>query len=356
MSSKRVKLLGSFGVIPLSGALILGAFSGIGCTESQRPPRIEDEARKMTPIPACIMRLPPRSTGRGFVRNLAWYQYWDMVFPATQFQPPNAPQSSGPPWGFEKRPKDAAAAAALQQEGKAPDEDQLDYLLHQGSLTCTGRDIFSDAVFKGGDSGKGWPRVIEDRDIMFGSGGDRLKILWMRTHRWADGSEAGPLALVRTHEDYAELYALGAFRGQPPHRDGDHPFFQLERMGTEPIVTAEDDGCVGADVTAPCENTLSLFLPRKGELVNAVTISLEQRAYGLNSEPGMYGRFEYRGTTTPKFMDGSIRLLDQVTVKDDAGRVVHKADRYRTLILKDNQLVGDLPPLFPALYPKITSR
>lgn len=297
------------------GALGLAASGAalVGCAETQHPPRIEDDARKNTPIPACIMRLPPRiGAQKGFVRNLREDQFWELVFPA-----------------FDAKKKE----------------------LPKDSLTCTGKAVYTDPLFNGGESAKGWPRLIEDGDILYGSGGDRIKILWMRTHRWSDDTEAGPLALVRTQEDYAELYAVGAYRGQTRK-----PYFQMERMGSEAIVTAEDDGCVGADVTAPCENTLTVFLPRAGQLVALTTITLEQRAYALGGEPGIFGRTEYKGTTSPKFVDGAIKLLEQVLVTDDTGRPVRKAERHRTLALQDTQLVQDQPALFPQIYPRQSAR
>jgi hypothetical protein len=288
--------------------------AGISCSETPKPPRIEDSARQMAPIPACLMALPARSpnANTAFVRNLSELQYWKLVFPSFNEQ-------------TNQLPKDA--------------------------LVCTGRSMFDDPLFQGGDSAKGWPRPVEEGDILFGSGGDRLKILWMRTHQFPDGTEAGPLALVRTQADYAELYAVGAYKGITKK-----PWFQMERMGTEAVVTAEDDTCVGQDQVSPCEDALTIFIPRMGQLVALTTLTLQQRAYSLGGEPGAYGRVEYKLTTAPTFVEGGIKVLEQVVATDEAGRELRKAEQHRWFELHDATLVVSAPPLWPKVFPKPTPR
>ena len=268
----------------------------------------------MEPIPACLMALPARSpnANTAFVRNLSELQYWKLVFPSFNDQ-------------TNQLPKDAMA--------------------------CTSRPVFDDPLFQGGDSAKGWPRPVEEGDILFGSGGDRLKILWMRTHQYPDGTEAGPLALVRTQQDYAEMYAVGAYKGMTKK-----PYFQLERMGTEAVVTAEDDTCVGQDLVSPCDNSLTVYIPRGGQLVALTTLTLEQRAYSLGGEPGAYGRVEYKLTTSPTFAQGGIKVLEQVVATDEAGRELRKAEQHRYFELQDSQLVVSAPPLWPKVFPKPAPR
>jgi hypothetical protein len=307
MSSKRVINLSVLGSLAIAG------FSAIfcGCAEQQKPPRIEDKARQMAPIPACIMRLPPSRGDKAFVRNLRWDQYWELVF---------------------------------------PDFDTEKKALPQGAIPCTGRPVFNDPLFNGGDSPKGWPRPVDDEDILFGSGGDRLKIIWMRTHRWSDETEAGPLALVRTQDDYAEVYAIGAYRGRTKK-----PYFALERMGGEALVTAQDDLCTG-NPAGPCENTLTVFIPRGGQLRALTVLSLEQRAFALGGEPGTVGRVEYRLTTSPTFTKDGIKVLEQVKAQDESGRVLRKAELERVFKLQESELVPNEEALWPRIYPKQAAR
>ena len=258
------------------------------------------------------MPLPPRRGNKAFVRNLSEEQYWKLAFPAY---------------------------------------DDKNNQLPENAMPCTGKGVFDDPLFAGGASDRGWPRPIQEGDILFGSGGDRLKILWFRTHKFPDGTEAGPLALVRTQEDYAELYAIGAYKGSTPK-----PYFTLERMGPEALVAAEDDTCVGKDVATPCENTETVFLPRMGQLVSLTTLTLEQRAYSLGGEPGSYGRVQYKLVTSPTFSEGAIKVLEQVVATDESGRELRKAEQHRVLELHDTELVQSAPPLWPKVFPKPTPR
>lgn len=295
-------------------AVLLGAIGTLalsGCPETVRPARLEDKARQNAPIPACILRLPPKAGPKGFVRQLEWWQYYEATFPAFDVEQKKLPQ---------------------------------------GALPCTARPVFNDPLFNGGDSPKGWPRPVDEEDLVYGSGGDRLKIAWMRTHRWSDETEAGPLVLLRPKEDHAEIYAVGAYRGRTKK-----PYFAVERMGGEALVTAQDDGCTGVP-TGPCENTLTVFLPRAGALKVLTVLTLQQRAYALAGEPGMPGRVEYQLTTTPSFEKGVIKVLEQVTAQDETGRVLRKAELQRQLTLQESELVESEEALWPRIYPKQATR
>jgi len=271
---------------------------GGACAQAPEVVRIEDQARAMTPVPACILPLPPRSTAAaGTMRNLKEEQYWPVVFPA-----------------FDSR--------AMQ--------------LPVDAVACTGARVFDDPIFAGGTT-RGAPAKVESGDIVYGNGGDRIRILWMRTHHWPDGSEAGPLALVRTKEDFSEVYAVGAFR-----RAQGKATFQVERLGTEYVIAAGDDGCEGRPATAACLSTLSLFLPRFGKLVNLATLAIEQRAYAKASEPGVPGDIEYRLTASPLYVPEGVELFERVQATDSTGRVLRKTELERRLLLKDGVLdLGD---------------
>ena len=219
----------------------------------------------MAPVPACIMPLSARSHGVGqTMRNLSDDQYWQLVFPAY---------------------------------------DARNHTLPANALTCTGSRVFDDAVFAGGTT-RGSPIDIQPGDAQFGNGGDRVRIVWLRTHRWPDGSEAGAMALVRAKEDFAEVYAVGAYR-----RSNGALTLQAERLGTEVVISATDDGCQGQAKNAPCETSVSLFLPRFGKLVRVATIATEKRAYAQGSEPGIQGQVEYELTASPQYTPGRDQAL-----------------------------------------------
>jgi hypothetical protein len=282
-----------------------GALGNAACS-SDRPPRIEDEARAMAPVPACILPLAARTHGAGqTMRNLTDDQYWQLVF---------------------------------------PDYDAQNHKLATNAVTCTGAHVFDDALFAGGTT-RGTPIDVQSGDAVFGNGGDRVRIVWLRTHRWPDGSEAGPLALVRAKEDFAEVYAVGAYK-----RSNGQLTLQAERLGSEVLITATDDGCQGQAKTSPCETTVSLFLPRFGHLVRLTTLATQKRAFAAGGEKGVMGQVAYELTASPQYTQDGIKLFEQVKAIDAEGRLVHKTELERLLILHDGRLEHS-DSLWTKLYP-----
>ena len=291
-------------------AAAAGVSGASGCT-SERPPRIEDEARAMAPVPACILPLPSRQHGVGqTMRNLSEDQYWQLVFPAY---------------------------------------DAQHHTLAANSLTCTGSKVFDDPVFAGGTT-RGNPIDVQTGDAVYGNGGDRVRIVWLRTHRWPDGSEAGPVALVRAKEDFAEVYAVGAYR-----RSNGALTLQAERLGTEVLIAATDDGCQGQAKTTACETNVSLYLPRFGRLVRLTTIATTKRAFASGSEQGVMGQIAYELNASPQYTPDGIKLFEQVKATDPAGRTVHKTELERLLVLHDGKLEQGNDSLWGKLYPGAAS-
>jgi hypothetical protein len=245
------------------------------------------------------------------MRNLKEEQYWQLVFPAY---------------------------------------DSRTHTLPTNALTCTGSRVFDDPVFAGGTP-KGSPIPVQEGDIQFGNGGERVRIVWMRTHRWGDGSEAGPLALVRAKEDFAEVYSVGAYR-----RAAGQTTLQAERLGTEVLVSATENGCQGTAKGTPCQSNITLYLPRLGHLVRLTTIATERRAYATGSEPGVIGPIEYELTASPQYTPNGIKVFEQVQATDTSGRVVHKTELERLFILHDGTLEQGEDSLWGRVYPGATAQ
>jgi hypothetical protein len=288
-------------------AFAAGLPGAVACGGSERPMRIEDEARAMAPVPACIAPLAARTHGAGqTMRNLTEEQYWSLVFPAY---------------------------------------DAQNRQLATNALTCTGSKVFDDPVFAGGTT-RGNPITVQDGDIAYGNGGNRVRIVWFRTHRWPDGSEAGPLALVRAKEDFAEVYAIGAYR-----RSNGQLSLQAERVGNEVLASATDDGCQGQAKTTACETTVALYVPRFGKLVRAATITTEKRAFATGGEVGVVGTVQYEMTASPQYTNDGVKLFEQVKAIDPAGRVVHKTELERMFVLQDGTLHQGADSLWGKVYP-----
>jgi hypothetical protein len=286
--------------------LLLAGATVSACGGAERPPRIEDDARSMTPVPACVIPLPARRHGAGTMRTLKEEQYWELVFPAY---------------------------------------DAKSHQLPLNALTCTGNAVFNDPILAGGKT-RGSPLPVQEGDIFYGNGGDRIRIVWFRTHHWDDGTEAGPLALVRAKEDFAEVYAVGVYK-----RSSENLTMRAERLGTEVLIAATDDGCQGQGKGTPCETTVTLFLPRFGHLTKLTTLATERRAYATGSEPGVQGKVEYQLNASPQFTADGINVFEQVQATDSAGHVVHKTELQRIFLLHDGTLEQGNDSLWGRVYP-----
>ena len=296
-----------FSALALSGMVAFSSLAQLGCAETPTRPKTEDQARRVAPIPACIMYLPPKKTPNAFIRQLREDQYWKLVFPSF---------------------------------------DDQKMQLNPSANDCTGKPVLADWQLKDADPLRGTPLKVEEGDIVYGAGGDRLKVVWLRSHKFADGDYGGAIALVRTMDNFVEAYGIGVLRGRPERMR-----LQLERMGPEVIITATDEGCIGSDPLSPCESRLQVLLPRHGRLMNIADIPLERRAFATSSELGMKGRIEYRMTTAPEFKAGTIKLFEQVLVRDDRGRELRKAELFRVFSLQDDgQMTSSESSLWPRIY------
>jgi hypothetical protein len=191
---------------------------------------------------------------------------------------------------------------------------------------------------------------VEQGEIILGSGGDRLKALWLRTHKFKDGTEAGPLALVRAKETAYEVYAVGVYRGQTTR-----PYFGLERIGPEVVITVSDEGCTGNTKRQPCSSVTSLYLPRRGELILMTAFATERRDYVDGGEPGDHSEIEYRLTSSAKYASEGVEVSEEVTAKDVTGRELRKAELDRKYVVRDTELVPAEPSLWPRIFPRPTT-
>ncbi len=271
----------------------------------QRKP-LEDQTRRVAPLPACVEYLPARrAETAGTLRRLREEQIAKLVFPT------------------------------FDEEKRA---------LPKGALACTGRNVLDDAVLSGGGPVRGaWPIVEEDGDALYGSGGDHIKVIWLRILTWPDGTVGGPIAIVRPTEKFAELFAVGAYRGHAERVN-----LGTQRMGNDLLITAEENNCAGRKEGEPCENRMTVFLPRRGTLLRIVDLPIERVAYAGQSERGATGPLEYHLTTTADYKDDGIHLTEQIRVLDDNGRDLRKAELERQFAIDDikGTMVASEPPLW----------
>lgn len=213
--------------------------------------------------------------------------------------------------------------------------------LPESSLTCEGRPVFSDEAFNGATLRRGsWPFAPEEGDILQGAGLNKLRLLWFRTHDKGNGNMAGPLALVRSFEEDAEVYAIGSYSGNATRAK-----LRIERLGSDLLPTVQDDGCQGV-TDAPCETLLQVYLPYRGQLRSAAKITLERLAFASETEPGVVGRISYHLVTTPVFSPEGVTLSEQITVHDSENRELRRAELTRVFLAGNERLENTEVPLW----------
>jgi len=163
------------------------------CGSATVEPKVEHEARLLSPIPACAAVLPSPAPG---VQVALRKEYWTIVFPAF----------------------DAA-------QGRLPAD----------ALACTGAALLQDGAFSES-------RVVDrltDEQITMGGGADGIKAVWLRSHLISENGAAGALALVRTKGEFAYVIAVGVHRGRIDAR------LSLDRLGSDIVLLVREEGCKG---------------------------------------------------------------------------------------------------------------
>jgi hypothetical protein len=265
-------------------ALSVAASSCAGAVESSK---LEDSARRNVPVPICLKPLQRRGTA-GVVPTLKPEDYWSTLMPSYD-----------------------TGASTVDRD--APD--------------CSGRQLLMSAELLQAEGSRTGPIKVADGDVAVEQGPDGFKVVWLRTHKFADGTAAGLLGLVRAREAYAEVYAVGLHRGSATRSR-----FAFERLGPEILVTATDDGCTGVKPNQTCETTLVSYLLSSGQLVAGARFALDRIQYG---QAAGVGAVQYRLTATPVFQERSIRLVEQVVIRDSTQTEIRKSDLERTFQLKD---------------------
>jgi hypothetical protein len=239
------------------------------------------------------VRLPPRrEQEKRFVRQLAEEDYWALVFPAAK-------------------------------TGSLP----------QHAMTCSGSQPFADPALEQLSPLGGWPVKVPENGILYGGGGNRLRVAWLKTHAGKDGTAGGALALVRSLEDHAEVYGVGVYAG-----DAERSRLGLERMGHGLAVTATDDRCSGQAATQACDTVMHVFLPFEGQLLPLAQLGLQRVRFTEGTEPGVRGKVRYELVTAPTFEEGKVRLMEQVSATDAAGHKLRRAEIERVLTFSDGKV------------------
>lgn len=282
-----------------SAALGLSLLAAYGCAGAVESSKMEDRARRTVPVPICIQPLQRSNTG---VSKVEPEDYWKMVLPAF----------------------DVGSSS-----------------VDSGSNDCAGRPAFAEKDLLAAEGPRTGSLPAKADHAVVTPGPDGFRVVWLRTFDFPDGSSAGPLALVRSREGYAEVYGTGAFRGKLKSTR-----LSLERMGSRILVTATDEGC-GGDVKPgqPCETAYTVFVLGGGRLNRAASLPLDRVDY--RPFPGLPGLSKYKLTATPVFQEKGMRVVEQVLVQDPNQGTVRKSDLERVYKLSPSgQLESNVPSLW----------
>jgi hypothetical protein len=272
-----------------------------GCASAVESSKMEDRARRTVPVPICIQPLERSTSG---VSKVEPSDYWKMVLP-----------------GF-----DAGSST-----------------VDAGSTDCAGRPAFAEQDLLSAEGPRAGSLPAKPDHAVVTPGPDGFRVVWLRTFEFSDGSSAGPLALVRSREGYAEVYGTGSLRGKLKTTR-----FSLERMGSRILVTATDEGCGEVKPGQGCETAFTVYVLGGGRLNRAASLPLDRIDY--RPFPGLPGLSKYRLTATPVFQDKGMRVVEQVLVQDPNQGTVRKSDLERVFKLAPS---GQLEASAPSLWTQV---
>ena len=283
--------------------LPLGAALAMGCASAVESSKREDQARREVPVPICLESLE-RHGQSGQVSALQPQDYWKMILPSY---------------------------------------DTASGTVDMSAADCAGRQPFQGDQFLGAEGPRTGSIQVKPKDAIITPAADNFKVVWLRTHEFAEGVSAGPLALVRPREGHAEVYAIGTYRGRPKHSR-----FSLERMGPRILVTASDEGCAKAKEGSACETSMVIYVMSAGRLKASARIPLDRVQYG--SAPGIPGSVQYRLTATPVFEEKVVRVVEQVVLQDSSQTPLRKSHLERVFRLQGR---GELRASKPSLWEQV---
>ena len=271
----------------------------VACAAAVESSKIEDRARRTIPIPICLKPLP-RHAGAGVVATLSPPDYWSLLFPTY---------------------------------------DSGDGTLDTAASNCAGNALLTAPELSDAEGARTTLNVTPT-NMEVAKGPDGFQVIWLRSHRFADGTAAGALALVRPREAYAEAYAIGLFRGSP---EGSK--FGYQRLGADILVTAANEACASASAGQDCESSMTLYLARDGTLKQAARFAIDRVRKGTMSS--VQDPVLYRMTAVPKYKDRSVLLSETLVVRDSGQNEIRRATLDRTWTLApDGKLVADVDSLW----------
>lgn len=286
--------------------MVVSFGAALACA-SEITSRSPDEPRLEAPVPACFVRLPARPNPGGMMRQLSEREYFKLVFSQAGGEQPQA--------GAE-------------------------------GVLCNQVAAFKSEAFAGATSRLGPNVQFAEELVMYGSGPNRLRVVWFRTHEKQPGKAIGTLAVVRTTEEFAQVFALGTFEGA-----FETSRFSVERLGDEMLVSAVDDGCGAVKPGAECDSDMYLFKVELGQLRPILQVPVERVRHAAKpaNTPAYAGvdQVTYHLEAAPSYEATQLSLLEQVTTTvQPSGKEVARAERERWLTFYGKESQWSEPSLW----------
>jgi hypothetical protein len=192
------------------------------------------------------------------------------------------------------------------------------------AVDCTGAQVRWDGPALRCNDGSTALAALPDRplvagDVVVASFGDRYRLVWIVTTRFASGDGLGPVAVVEVMPRRLVVRAMGHLRASLVR-----PRLRLERLGEREVLVAEGEVCAGAD-PAGCTRSARL-LPLDGDWYVAAPVTSPE---GACVSPALFdlGREEitalpsgwrrrFRLDATLAFLPEGLRVKEAVAVTD----------------------------------------
>jgi hypothetical protein len=208
------------------------------------------------------------------------------------------------------------------------------------------------------------PVPIHQGSVIERNVGGSQRLLWIVSHRFANGDGFGPLAFTRRVPDGIEVAAMGYLRMRMQRVN-----LELWRVQHEAVVVASGETCAHTDPARSCQRAVRLLVHRMSALIDAPLTDhsgrcLQEPLIELNREQqqplasGLQRRFEL--TSAVSHDARQIVLEERLVVRDSdpsmplvPPREVQRIEANRFIRVSGGRLFSQQHPLWSRALPKL---
>lgn len=210
------------------------------------------------------------------------------------------------------------------------------------------------------------PTQLREGDVYERRVSNDVRLVWVVTHRFANGEGYGPIAVVRVHTTGLEVEAIGGLRMRTERVN-----LVLWHIGQRAVVVATGEACTDPRDPASCHRAANvlvhfnkvLFSPMlsfpDGRCIDEPWVELK-REEDMPLESGWNRHFEIRSTVSHD--SRYLVITEQVQIRDSQPnepalppREVRSIDTERFIHLDGPKLITRQHPLWPKVLPSAGS-